>query len=53
MERKTTRQWIEIFMEKFPELTKEEVDFIKDVLHWEPEKRADFLISKNLFEDDE
>lgn len=44
---------IDYFMnEFFPKITKEESDSIKDILKWDDEKKAAFLLAKNLFEEE-
>ena len=46
-------QWIEFFLnEVFPNITKEESDFISVVLSWSEEKKTAFKFAKNLFEED-
>lgn len=45
-------EWIDFFLDKFPEMTKEESDYIHDILSWEDEKRSGFMFAKQVFEDD-
>lgn len=51
MNEKPITYWIDFFIKKFPDMTKEESDYIHDVLQWEHEKRAGFLMAKQLFEE--
>ncbi len=44
---------IDFFMSKFPQMTKEESDFVEEVLKWDDEKRSAFIMAKRLFEDKE
>lgn len=39
------------FMEWFPKITKEESDFIAEILTWDNETRAAFSFAKRIFED--
>jgi hypothetical protein len=41
------------FMELLSTLTKEEADFIENVLSWTDEKKIAFKLAKRLFEEDE
>lgn len=40
------------FMHWFPEITKEESDFISQVLSWDDETRMAFSFAKRMFEED-
>lgn len=42
---------IEKFMELFTTVTKEEADYIEEILKWDQDKKAAFLLAKRLFED--
>ncbi len=44
------KEIIDEMMEKLPQLTKEEADFIETVLKWDSEKKAAFMIAKRIFE---
>jgi len=45
-------EWSDYFLSEFlPNITQEESDFIVQILWWEGEKRAGFLLAKRLFED--
>lgn len=44
---------IKKWMEKFPTMTKEESDYIYEVLHWNGEVKAAFLLAKNIFEEEQ
>lgn len=41
---------IDKFMEILPTLTKEEADFILDIINWPDEKKAAFKFAKQVFE---
>lgn len=42
---------IERFMIILPTITKEEADYIEEILKWDQDKKAAFLLAKRLFED--
>lgn len=42
---------IDHFVQKLSELTKEESDFVEDILKWSDEDRAAFPLAKSFFED--
>lgn len=43
---------IEYFLSVFSQITKEESDYIAEILKWDDEKRAAFFFAKRMFEDD-
>lgn len=43
---------MEYFLHHFPKMTKEESDFIHDILSWDSDKKTGFMLAKKLFEDD-
>lgn len=50
---KSITDWIPWFIDEFfPKLTKEESDFIEEVLKWDNEKKAAFMMAKRMFEDE-
>jgi hypothetical protein len=51
MNEKPLTYWVDFFIKQFPDMTKEESDFVFHVLQWEPEKRAGFIMAKKLFEE--
>ncbi len=51
MNEKPITFWIDHFMKLFPKITQEESDYVYEILQWENEKRAGFLMAKKLFED--
>lgn len=44
---------IEKFVEYLTTITKEDADFIEDVLKWDDESKAAFRFAKRLFDEDE
>jgi len=42
---------IDNFLKLFPEITKEEADYIENVLKWDEEKKAAFFFAKRIFEE--
>jgi len=45
-------QWIEYFCNIFlPSITQKDAETVYEILHWEHEKKAGFLLAKRLFED--
>ena len=42
---------IEKFLELLPTITKEEADFIEDILKWDDEKKMAFFHAKSIFEE--
>lgn len=44
---------IDQFMSWFPSITKEESDYIAEILTWDDEKRSAFMFAKGIFEDKE
>ena len=46
--------WMDYFIQTFlPSITQQESDMIRDILYWEDEKKAAFLMAKQLFEEKE
>lgn len=45
------KNYIDDFLEIFPKMTKEEIDFIKEILMWDKEKKSAYLFAKQIFED--
>ncbi len=43
--------WIECFLEIFPNLTQAEANFINEILRWEDNKRIAFHWAKKIFEE--
>lgn len=43
---------IDFYLEKLSQLTKEEADFISDVLSWNDEDKIAFKLAKRIFEED-
>lgn len=41
---------VEWFLKWFGTITQEESDFIEEILNWEDERRAAFLLAKRIFE---
>lgn len=41
------------FMSQFPDITKDESDFIASILTWDDETKMAFLMAKQLFEEEE
>ncbi len=39
-------------MKLLPTLTKEEADFILEIVQWDAEKRAAFILAKQMFEEE-
>ncbi len=50
-ENKSIPDWISHFIKIFPNITKEQSDYVLEILHWEPDKRAGFVLAKRLFEE--
>lgn len=50
-ENKSIQDWISHFIKIFPNITKEQSDYVLEILHWEPDKRAGFVLAKRLFEE--
>ena len=46
------KEKIKYFMKLLSTLTKEEADFISDILHWEAEDKAAFIFAKRMFEEE-
>ena len=42
---------IDEVLKKLPTITKEEADYIEEILKWDDTKKSAFLIAKRLFED--
>lgn len=40
------------FMSQFPDITKDESDFIASILTWDDETKMAFLMAKQLFEEE-
>ncbi len=47
------KEKIESFLELLPDLTKEEVEFIVEILSWDDETKIAFRMAKKLFEETE
>ncbi len=45
------KEKIDKFIKYFTTITKEESDFIEDILKWDDETRAAFVLAKRIFED--
>ena len=50
---KTFSDHIKYFLKIFPQITKEQSDFIEDIVKWEDEKRSAFMFAKRIFEEDD
>lgn len=44
-------QWVDHFIKLFPKITKEESDYIEDILKWTDVQRAAFMMAKRIFEE--
>lgn len=42
---------IKMFLEYFSTITKEECDYIEDIIKWDDETKAAFMFAKRIFED--
>jgi len=51
MQKNNLTNYIDEFLEIFSKMTKEESDFIKEILMWNKEKKSAFLFAKQIFED--
>ena len=51
--RKSIPDKIAIFVKWFTNITKEERDFISQVLNWDDETRIAFSLAKRIFEEDD
>lgn len=51
MNEKPMSYWIEQFIKILPTITKEESDMLAEILKWESEKKAGFLLAKKIFEE--
>lgn len=47
------KEKIEGFLEKLPEMTEEEANYIADVIKWDDETKMAFMLAKSLFESQE
>jgi hypothetical protein len=47
------KEKIDEFLEYFTTITKEQSDFIEEILKWDYEKKCAFLIAKRIFEDND
>lgn len=50
---KSITEWIDHYIKLFPQMTKEESDAIENILKWEDDRKAGFMMAKRLFEDEE
>ena len=48
---KTITEKIDDFVKAFPNMTKEEADYIQEILRWDDETKAAFFFAKRIFED--
>jgi len=48
---KSMKEMISEFMKLFPKITKEESDYIEEVLKWSDERKAAFFFAKKIFEE--
>ena len=48
---KTIPEMMSFFWEHFMTITKEEADYIDEVLRWPPDTQAAFCMAKKIFED--
>ena len=46
------KEKIDKFIEYLPTITKEQSDFIKQVINWDSETSAAFLFAKRIFEEE-
>lgn len=44
---------IEFFIKLLTTMTKEEADFIEEILRWDNDKKAAYLLAKQIFEDED
>lgn len=44
---------IEKFLKWLPTITKEESDFIEEVIHWDSEEKVAFIMAKRMFEEED
>ena len=49
----TLRDKIVCFIEYFPTITKDQADFMEDLLKWDDEKKMAFMMAKRIFEEKE
>lgn len=42
---------IDMWIESFPQMTKEESDMIETILKWDDDMKASFMFAKRIFED--
>jgi hypothetical protein len=47
------KEYIEEFLIVLPKLTKEEADFILEIVNWDEEKRMAFKFAKKIFEEED
>lgn len=47
------KEKIDKFLKYFTTITKEESDYIEEILKWDDETRAAFLFAKRMFEDED
>lgn len=47
------KKLIDQMLELLPQLTKEEADSIEEILKWDDDKKAAFILAKKLFEDED
>ena len=47
------KEKIDKFLKYFTTITKEESDYIEEILKWDDETRAAFFFSKRIFEEEE
>ena len=40
-------------MDYFPKITRDEADYIEEILNWDNERKAAFLIAKQIFEEED
>jgi hypothetical protein len=48
---KTMQQKINYFIKYFTKITKEQADFMEDILKWDDETRAAFMVAKRIFDE--
>lgn len=51
--KKSLTEYIDHFISIFPSMTKEEVDYIENILSWDNDKKAAFIFAKSIFESDD
>lgn len=44
------KEKIEIFLNKLPYMTKQEAEFIKEIICWDHETQSAYLLAKQIFE---